>query len=204
MSDLFDAAASEGPLHKRAQRARWFTKAFQDHVAVSELESGNSYTLDQVKLAGVFSTWIDAFNEQKPDNADAQRDYVGFASGLMLRTLIDRQPIKDVSLAKDADDSLPAYFWPEGYVYVTFCLKVRGLVIEMDFHGHQEVSPVLNDTRTWWSFRENVAEDPSLAIAFLDLFAGDAPQWSMPSLFTPRGTSRDTPSLKKTDSPSEQ
>ncbi len=204
MSDFPDTATPEAPVHKRAQRARWFTKAFQDHIALSERESGNRYTVDQVKLAGVFSTWIDAFNEQKPDEPDAQRDYVGFASGLMLRTLIDRQPIQSVTLAADAKDSLPAYFWPEGYVYVTFCLQVRGQVIEMDFQGHQEISPVLHDMRTWWSFRENVAEDPSLAIAFLDLFAGDAPQWSMPSLFTPKSTLGDAPALSKTDSPSEQ
>ena len=43
----------------------------------------------------------------------------------------------------------------------------------------------LGDLRTWWSFRENVFEDDSLAIAFLQLFAGVEPNWTTPSLFNP-------------------
>lgn len=201
MTDLFGTELSTGPVHKRAQRLRWFTKAFEDQVAETQVETGNRYAVSQSALAEVFSNWIEAFNAQKPDTAEARRDYVGFASGLMLRTLIERNPIQSVELAPNADDSQPIYFWPEGYVYVMFCLKTRGLVIEVDFNGHQELSPVLQDVRTWWSFRENIREDPSQAIAFLDLFAGDNPHWSMPSLFSARlgsKTGQDL-TLSKTD-----
>ena len=37
-----------------------------------------------------------------------------------------------------------------------------------------------DDLRTWWSYRENVGEDPALAIAFLDMFIGSEPNWVMP------------------------
>ncbi|QIE54184.1 hypothetical protein G5B40_01225 [Pikeienuella piscinae] len=33
------------------------------------------------------------------------------------------------------------------------------------------------DLRTWWSFRENFAEDSAVAVPFLELFAGDEPDW---------------------------
>jgi len=172
MSGIFDNALSEGPVHKRAQRLRWFTKAFEDQVAETERDTGNSYSLNQSSLAEVFSKWIEAFNAQKPDTAEARRDYVGFASGLMLRTLIERNPIEAVTRPVDADVEEPVYFWPEGYVYVMFCLKVRGL---------------------------------SQAIAFLDLFAGETPQWAMPSLFSARlGSEKDQSlTLAKPDVPRE-
>ncbi|CAN0599054.1 unnamed protein product, partial [Ectocarpus sp. 12 AP-2014] len=51
----------------------------------------------------------------------------------------------------------------------------------------QSPSAELDDLRTWWSFKENVGEDPSLAIAFLDLFAGDQPEWSTPDIFQSGG-----------------
>ena len=112
------------------------------------------------------------------------RDFLaGFAAGLMLRTLIQHKPVSLVTRPAGADESNPAYFWPEGYLYVAFCLNVRGLVLQTDFHSEQNPSDSLNETRTWWSFRENVQQDPSLAIAFLDLFAGDEPDWSVPELF---------------------
>ncbi|NNE88359.1 MAG: hypothetical protein HKN27_09815 [Silicimonas sp.] len=145
-------------------------------------ETGNSFDLDQARLAEVFSEWLDAFNAQKPHTSEDQRAYVGFAAGLMLRALLHHKPVKG-HVPADADKSNPAYFWPEGYLYVVFCLNVRGMVIEIDFEGEQALSAELDDLRTWWSFKENVGEDPSFAIAFLDLFAGDKPEWSTPDIF---------------------
>lgn len=170
-------------VHKSAQRLRWFMQTFQDQVARTEAETGNAYASDQDALAEVFAEWLRAFQDQKPTQDADKPAYVGFAAGLMLRTLIQRKPVKLVSTPPGADPSNPAFFWPEGYLYVAFCLNVRGLVLESDFDGEQHPSDILHETRTWWSFRENVAEDPSLAIAFLDLFAGDEPEWSMPELF---------------------
>jgi len=79
----------------------------------------------------------------------------------------------------------PACFWPEGYLYMAFCLKVRGLVPKTGFHGAQNTSDVRADARRWWGLRENATEDPALAIPFLDLFAandfGPYPMWSGPA-----------------------
>lgn len=152
-------------------------------MAATQANTGNRLELNHGTLTEVFVEWLQAFDAQKPTRPNEKEAYVGFAAGLMLRALIRRAPVTVGALAADADLGRPAYFWPEGYLYVSFCLNIRGRVLESDFQATQTLSPILNEARTWHSFRENVAEDPSLAIAFLDLFAGDEPQWSAPSLF---------------------
>ena len=178
-----ESLSTEQPVRKSAQRLRWFVGAFEAQVEKTSSETGNRFSVDTVALADVFANWIKAFEAQKPERQEDKAAYVGFAAGLMLKALIRGKPVEVVSKPDDADETNPAYFWPEGYLYVAFCLNVRDLVLENDFHAAQNISPVLNEVRTWWSFRENVNEDPSLAIAFLDLFAGDEPEWTMPELF---------------------
>lgn len=181
MSDTTDLSTDK-PVRKRAQRLRWFIEVFEKQVEETAGETGNQFDVNRLGLAEVFSEWLDAFNAQKPQSLKDQRAYVGFAAGLMLRALLRHNPVIG-HVSEDADTSNPAYFWSEGYLYVVFCLNVRGMVIEMDFEGEQSLSPELNDLRTWWSFKENVGEDPSMAISFLDLFAGDAPEWTTPDIF---------------------
>ena len=180
---LTPAENPDQPLRKSAQRLRWFVDAFEKQVRLTTSQTGNAFSVDRGALAQVFVDWLQAFEAQKPRNDDDNQAYVGFAAGLMLKALIEHKPVSATDVPADADTTNPAYFWPEGYLYVAFCLNVRGLVLETDFHTTQELSDVLNETRTWWSFRENVDQDTSLAIAFLDLFAGSNPEWSAPSLF---------------------
>ena len=180
---LPEVQTTEQPLRKSAQRLRWFVDEFERQVRNTESQTGNVFSIDRGALAQVFAEWLKAFEAQKPTQDDDKPAYVGFASGLMLRTLIKHKPVSLTKRPEGADESNPAYFWPEGYLYVAFCLNVRGLVLQTDFHSEQHPSDALHETRIWWSFRENVHEDPSLAIAFFDLFAGDEPEWTMPELF---------------------
>ena len=151
-------------------------------MRTTEAETGNRFSADRKALAEVFTQWLTDFKAQKP-KADADKPaYVGFAAGLMLRSLLRKKPVSLVERPAGADENNPAYFWPEGYLYVAFCLNVRGLVLEKDFHSAQHTNDALNELRTW-CFRENVSEDSSMAIAFLDLFAGDEPEWTIPQLF---------------------
>ena len=148
-------------------------------------ETGLAFTIDESALTEAFADWLKAFNAQKPRASEDKRDYVGFAAGLMVQTLIEKAPATAGAAPDRADPSKPVYFWPEGYLYLSYCLNVRGLVIEQDFKGGPSSGERLDDIRSWWSFKENVQEDPALAIAFLEWFAGDEPDWSMPSLFRP-------------------
>ena len=176
-------ATPEMPVRKSIRRLRWFMRAFAEQVARTSVETGNQFQTDPTKLSAVFVDWLRAFEAQKPANVQDRLPYVGFAAGLMLKTLVSIKPVEVLSKPDAADESNPAYLWPEGYLYVAFCLNVRGMVLEQDFHETQAVVPELSEARTWWSFKENVAEDPALAIAFLDLFAGETPQWTMPDVF---------------------
>jgi hypothetical protein len=173
------------PVHRSVRRLRWFIESFHKQAERTSAETGVSYAIDDETLTRVFVAWLRAFEAQKPDAPEDRLPYVGFAAGLMLRTLIDKGPVHATALPQGADSGHPAYFWPEGYLYVAYCLNVRALVLEQDFHEKQATVPELSEARTWWSFRENVAEDPSLAIGFLDLFAGEDPDWSTPDIFHP-------------------
>lgn len=183
MTDALKIPADDQPVRKAAQHLRWFIRAFEQQIEQISTVTGIQYAVDRQLLAQTFIEWKKAFDAQKPTRDSDRLAYVGFAAGLMLRALLSCKPVKVLAKAKDADQAIPAHFWPEGYLYVVFCLNVRGLVIEQDFNGEQHLRDDLNDVRTWWSFKENSAEDPSLAIAFLDLFAGEKPNWSFPGMF---------------------
>ena len=184
------APIADQPLRKSAQQLRWFVQNFEKQAHRTEAQTGNTFSVDREVLTQVFVEWLRSFEAQKPSQEAAKEAYVGFAAGLMLRNLVRRDPVAVTSLAPDADLDNPAYFWPEGYLYVAFCLNVRGRVLEQDFDITQTLSDTLSETRTWWSLRENVLEDPAIAIAFLDLFVGNEPQWSAPDVFRLKSSGR--------------
>lgn len=171
------------PVRKAVQRLRWFHRSFHDQVGQCARSTGVVFSIDDKRLTAGFIEWPRAFDAQKPDSPGSRRAYVGYAVGLMLRTMIRHNPLTATQLPDGFDADDPAYFWPEGYVYVTFCLNIRAAVLEQDFHEDQRLAPGLTDLRSWWSFRENIKDDSSLAIAFLDLFAGEVPNWTMSAVF---------------------
>lgn len=172
------------PVRKTIVRARWFVSSFREFMAALETETGQTPELDEAKLLTAFSAWFHAFEAQKYNAQEHRLEYVTFAAGLMLRELVRHAPVSAPVLRETQD--APENFWPEGYLYVTFCLAVRDAVIEQDFSLTADAGPQLGDLRTWWSFRENVAEDVDLAIGFFEEFAGETPNWAMPGIFIPR------------------
>lgn len=177
------ALSAARPVRKSVRRLRGFVASFEAQARSTTAQTGVVFELRHDKLTAAFLEWVEAFDRQKPEALGDRMPYVGFAAGLMLRALISHDPARATALPADADTARPAAFWPEGHLYTAYCLNIRGCVLEEDFHAAQERVPALDDIRAWWSFRENVAEDPSLAIAFLDLFSGQEPDWSMPSVF---------------------
>ena len=147
-------------------------------------ETGIGYSVDDAKLAAAFASWLRSFEVQKPDHEEERQPFVGYAAGLMLRSLFESAPAAALQSESGARANPPAEFWPEGYLYVSFCLRLRGLVLAQDFEDTPPSQPVSRDLRTWWSFRENLTIDPSRAIAFLDIFAGEEPDWDMPDVFS--------------------
>lgn len=182
-SALDVSQADRQPIRRAIRRLRWFVGSFSSQLDEITRETGVVFSLDEQRLADVFMAWLRDFEAQKPRDPRDRKSYVGFAAGLMLRNLMSKKPVAVVSSPVDADKTNPAYYWPEGYAYVAYCLNVRSAVLEQDFDEARATSPEFDEIRTWWSFRENVGEDPNLAIAFLNAFAGDEPDWTMPALF---------------------
>ena len=177
-------------LRKSARRLRWFKEAFYCQTAQLSGQTGITFEVDDKILRGAFFSWLKAFEAQLPTRERDRPDFVNFAAGLMLRELVKAIPAKATSLPSDTDKANPAYYWPEGYLYVSLCLNIRAAILEQDFDFESESSPDLDDLGTWWSFKENVSEDANLAIGFLDQFAGVKPSWSVPSIFSARKSNR--------------
>lgn len=181
------------PIRRSVRRLRWFRASFAEQVAKISGETGVVYAIEDQKLAAAFLDWLRAFDAQKAGAAVDRRAFVGFSAGLMLRMLLKHKPLTVQARPEGADLSNPAYFWPEGYVFVAYCLNIRSAVLEQDFHEDRRIAPALGEIRAWWTFRENVAQDPGLGIAFLDLFAGDVPDWETPEVFHARNLTLGAP-----------
>lgn len=173
------------PVHVAARRLRWFRVAFRSHLNHWEKELGCALDLDEGVLAKDFVSWLRAVEEQRPNDPAARRDYFEFAAGLMLRELLKNMPVR---VRGDLAGTVPksAAFWPEGYVCTLFCLSIARAALREEFGDRRDLAPEITELRHWWSFRENVEDDPAMAIAFLDMFMGQEPEWSTPNLFSAR------------------
>lgn len=171
------------PVRRAVRRLRWFKASFKQHLAYVSQSTGTGYDVNESALTACFVNWLRLFEAQKPAAVVAHQAYIGFAAGLMLQSLIRHKPIAVCSIPPDADPRLPAVFWPEGYAYVGYCLNIQQTILEQDFDEHLDLAPELLDVKVWWSFKENCREDDALAIAFLELFSGHAPNWVAPSWF---------------------
>ena len=177
------------PVRKAVRSLDWFLTAYGEQQQLVSRETGIRFTIDRARLTAAFVEWLAAFENQKPNLEEDRLAYVGFAAGLMLRALVRAAPVAAdpdrVPAEPGTPGITPAEIWPEGYLHVTFCLRIRGLVLEQEFYQPAATGPAFSDPEAWWSFRENAREDPSLAIAFLELFADGNPAWTMPDSFQP-------------------
>lgn len=171
---------------KSVQRLRWFKSTFEEQVQAVSIRTGIDYNTDAQILTSCFLKWIRAIEKIKPSNPEDRLAFVGFAAGKMLKELIVNDPLLLNKTPKVMDLDLPEYFWPQGYVYVSYCLNVRQFILQQDFHTQAHNSDSIDEIRTWWSFKENTAEVSDYAISYLDMFAGDEPNWNSPGLFNGR------------------
>ena len=174
-------------VRRASRRLRWFKTTFREQALKLQMDSVVKFTIDDARLSRVFVTWLRTFETFRAQSPDLnRRDFVFFAAGLMLKELIRAEPVTASNLPADADRDLPVYFWPEGYLCTSYCLSVCLAVIEQDFDEQIDLAPSLFEIRTWQSFRENMAENTDLAIAFLDRFVGIEPNWLFPGLLSSR------------------
>ena len=173
---LLRAVETSGqPVRRAVRRLRWFKSSFAQQIDAVSQATKITFRTNEPALTACFVEWLRAFEGQKPRAPSARQAYVGFAAGLMLRSLIRHKPVAAVDIPATDNPANPAFFWPEGYAYVSYCLNIHYAILEQDFDEHLDTAPALSDIRVWWSFKENCREDDALAIAFLELFSGHDP-----------------------------
>ncbi len=65
-------------------------------------------------------------------------------------------------------------FWPDGVAAFQFALRVYAAE---RLPGEVRLSPGIGSLPLWWSMRENLAEEPGLVQPYLQLLAGEQPEW---------------------------
>ena len=180
-------AASEDVRHQ-VRHLGWFRRAFKRCVALVGKDWGVEFTLDEPQLAKAFLDWANAFAEQRPYAELSRKDFANFAAGLLLKELIKNKVCtagntSELNIPADASPRVAEIikFWPEGFLYTSFCLSVLNAVMQQDFNSVVTLKPIVEDLGAWWSFRENASEDASLAVGFLDTFLGNEPNWLQPN-----------------------
>ncbi len=177
-----------GDVRHQVRQLGWFRNSFNRCAGGVTKDWGIAYTVHDEKLAKAFLDWANAFSEQRKYAELSRKDFANFAAGLLLKELIRNKvcavgDASSLSIPAEANGRVTEIikFWPEGFLYTSFCLSVLNAVMVQDFNSVLELKPTVEDLGTWWSFRENVTEDASLAVGFLDTFIGVEPNWVQPN-----------------------
>ena len=189
-------------LRHRVRRLHWFRQSFKDEAAALGARYGLTFHVDDRALVEAFFAWASAFEAERAGSQRDRRDFAIFAGGLMLRELLRASPARsdakghfNASIPLHPTLAVPILpdpmaricaFWPDGYFYTNYCLTLVRAILEQDFDVHVAANPQLQDLRVWQSFRENFAENPSLAVSFFDVFLGQEPNWNFPGYFLSR------------------
>lgn len=171
----------------------WFRRSFVHCVDLAKADWGIAFKVNEPALANAFFDWAIAFSGQRQHAELSRKDFAIFAAGMLLKELIrgkvcSAENIDKLTIPADANQRMADIirFWPEGFLYTSYCLSVLKVVMLQDFETDIEIEPAAEDLRTWWSFRENTSEDVSLAIGFLDTFVGSKPNWVQPEFVLAR------------------
>jgi hypothetical protein len=183
-------------LRHRVRRLNWFRESFAAEAEALGRRYDFAYDVDDRVLATAFFDWTNAFERERANSTRNRRDFAIFSGGLMLRELCRHNPAKARGVGQ-FDKLIPpdpmariCEFWPEGYLYTTYCLTLVRAILEQDFDVRISENPQLRDLRIWQSFRENFQENAALATAFFDVFMGVEPNWNFPENFLSRPGAR--------------
>lgn len=169
-------------LGHQLRRLRWFRATFRSSARAVTAAYGQRFEIDDTALARAFLDWIETMDAERRTTAVGRADFIVFAAGLVLRELIRQGPARAIAPsghAPAADDRMAEIvrFWPEGFLYTTYCISAIAAIHEQEFGSAPAIDACADDLRTWWSYRENATEMPSYAVAFLDRFLGAEPNW---------------------------
>lgn len=184
---------TESPdLSDRVRRLKWFRQSFHEMADDLGRRFHFSYSIDDRLLGDAFFRWARQFERERANSARNRMDFAVYAAGLMLRHLCGLNPAEKTgeghfeNLIPHEPMASICQFWPEGYLYTTYCRTLLQAILEKEYAVRAPEPAELGDLRVWQSFRENFRQDPTLANAFFDVFMGVEPNWSFPEHFMSR------------------
>ncbi len=180
-------------LRHRLRQLRWFRATFRNSARAVTARYGIGFEIDEKKLTRIFLDWVEIVNAQKSYARLDRADFIVFAAGLALKELIRQAPVRVAgTAAATGSEEAPEIvrFWPEGFVYTNYCVCAIAAVFEQEFGKTPALDACADDLRTWWSYKENTAEMPGYAVAYLDRFLGAEPNWLAPDLPEERSAMR--------------
>lgn len=175
-------------LTHEARRFRTILKSFERNLDLLFGNSAISPHVDHAALATAFSSWRQRFDATKHLAGIDRHDFTIYSAGLMLKELVVADPLRttpregNLPVAAQAGANHALARWPEGYAYTSFCLSVAAAILHEIGEEEPQASKSSDDPAFWASFRENVVENPSAAIAFFDLVCGREPNWDAPDV----------------------
>lgn len=184
--DLGTSLDRVNDLRHRVRRLTWFTQSF--HTVATDIGTryGLIYSINNRFLASAFLDWAERFASERQRGEIDPADFTIYSGGLMLKQLLRARPIIGTERRPPSGDMVPeslakiVEFWPQGFLYSSYCLMIVSSILKRDFGELAAVSPVFEDLRAWQSFRENAADDPSIAAPFFDVLLGRRPNWIFP------------------------
>jgi hypothetical protein len=162
----------------------FFKRHLAHGVASIGRREGLAAQIDERATPKVFLAWIDGLMAQRAYASIERRDYIIFGAGILLKTLIEEPPIRLTATSGMTERAVAnplADVWPEGFLATSYCLSVLDAVLHQEGLATFVLAPEAHDIGVWQSFRENMSDDPRLAIPFLDVFVGNEPNWSEPT-----------------------
>lgn len=139
--------------------------------------------IDDRQFTSAFFAWLDVISHHAGYRRQNAPDYFQFAFGVLLRDLlrdkavhVSTEPAPHLQSAKDDIAS----WWPVGYLLTWFCIGTLRHVVREECALEAQPADAIAHRDVWQSFRENIVEEPSLAIAYFDRFMGSEPNWREP------------------------
>lgn len=139
--------------------------------------------IDDRQFTRAFFAWLDVVSRNAGYRKRNAPDYFQFAFGVLLRDLLRDKAVHVTTepsphLQPATDDI--AGWWPVGYLLTWFGIGTLKHVMREECALVVQPAEALSHRDVWQSFRENVVEEPSLAIAYFDRFMGVEPNWREP------------------------
>jgi hypothetical protein len=139
--------------------------------------------IDERRFTSAFFAWLDVISRNAGYRRQNAPDYFQFAFGVLLRDLlrdktvhVSTEPAQHLQLVADEI----AGWWPAGHLLTWFCIGTLKHVMREECALVVQPADALSHREVWQSFRENIVEEPSLAIAYFDRFMGVEPNWREP------------------------